>query len=115
MPELAPFEPGNLIAGVEYNPDDVAMGAKLYINNCVFCHGVPAVSNGGAIKNLGYVDPSIIANLEEQVFNGPYQGMGMPDFTGRLSEDEVTKIKAFIQGTADMVRAQMEAAAAGGG
>ncbi len=114
MPELAPFEPGNLIAGVEYNPDDVAMGAKLYINNCVFCHGVPAVSNGGAIKNLGYVDPSIIANLEEQVFNGPYQGMGMPDFTGRLSEDEVTKIKAFIQGTADMVRAQMEAAAGGG-
>lgn len=114
MPEAAPFEPGNLIAGVEYNPDDVAMGAKLYINNCVFCHGVPAVTNGGAIKNLGYVDPSIIANLEEQVFDGPYQGMGMPDFTGRLSEDEVTKIKAFIQGTADLVRAQMEAAAGGG-
>nr|MBX2872779.1 PQQ-dependent dehydrogenase, methanol/ethanol family [Saprospiraceae bacterium] len=102
LPEMAPFEPGTLIAGVEYDPGHVAMGAKLYINNCLFCHGMPAVSNGGAIKNLGYVDPNIIANLEEQVFDGPYQGMGMPNFTGRLSEDEVTKIKAFIQGTADM-------------
>lgn len=114
MPEAAPFEPGTLLAGVEYNPDDVAMGAKLYINNCIFCHGVPAVTNGGAIKNLGYVDPSVIANLEEQLFDGPYQGMGMPDFTGRLSEDEVIKLKAFIQGTADMVRAQMEATLGGG-
>jgi hypothetical protein len=28
----------------------------------------------------------------------------MPDFTGRLSEDDVVKIQAFIQGTADAVR-----------
>ena len=29
---------------------------------------------------------------------------GMPDFTGRLSADDVEKIKAFIQGTADAIR-----------
>ena len=28
----------------------------------------------------------------------------MPDFTGKLSPEEVEKIKAFIQGTADAIR-----------
>ena len=28
----------------------------------------------------------------------------MPDFTGKLTEADVVKIKAFIQGTADAVR-----------
>lgn len=28
----------------------------------------------------------------------------MPDFTGKLSESDVTKIIAFIQGTADAIR-----------
>ena len=29
---------------------------------------------------------------------------GMPDFTGKLTEGDVAKIKAFIQGTADAIR-----------
>jgi quinohemoprotein ethanol dehydrogenase len=29
---------------------------------------------------------------------------GMPDFTGKLSMEDVQKIKAFIQGTADAIR-----------
>ena len=29
---------------------------------------------------------------------------GMPDFTGKLTADEVEKIKAFIQATADSIR-----------
>ena len=28
----------------------------------------------------------------------------MPDFTGKLKTEDVTKIKAFIQGTADAIR-----------
>jgi quinohemoprotein ethanol dehydrogenase len=28
----------------------------------------------------------------------------MPDFTGKLTDDDVVKIKAFIQGTADAIR-----------
>ena len=28
----------------------------------------------------------------------------MPDFVGKLTEDDVVKIQAFIQGTADAVR-----------
>ncbi|CKU94612.1 Quinohemoprotein ethanol dehydrogenase type-1 precursor [Mycobacterium tuberculosis] len=29
---------------------------------------------------------------------------GMPDFTGKLSGEEIESIKAFIQGTADAIR-----------
>lgn len=65
MLEVVFFELGILIVGVEYNLDDVVMGVKLYINNCVFCYGVFVVVNGGVIKNLGYVDFLIIVNLEE--------------------------------------------------
>jgi quinohemoprotein ethanol dehydrogenase len=28
----------------------------------------------------------------------------MPDFTGKLKPEEIDKIKAFIQGTADAIR-----------
>jgi len=65
---------------------------------------VPGVDNGGNIKNLGYASPETIANLKDIVFKGPFMDRGMPDFTGKLSEDDVTKIAAFIQGTADAIR-----------
>jgi quinohemoprotein ethanol dehydrogenase len=32
----------------------------------------------------------------------------MPDFTGKLNDEDVVKIRAFIQGTADAVRPKKE-------
>jgi quinohemoprotein ethanol dehydrogenase len=74
------------------------------VSNCVFCHGVPGVDRGGNIPNLGYMDASYIENLDKFIFKGPAMERGMPDFTGKLSADDVEKIKAFIQGTADAIR-----------
>jgi quinohemoprotein ethanol dehydrogenase len=74
------------------------------VANCVFCHGVPGVDRGGNIHNLGYVSPDVLADLERSLFNGPFVSQGMPDFTGKLTADEVTRIKAFIQATADSIR-----------
>jgi len=65
---------------------------------------VPGVDRGGNIPNLGYMDASYIENLDKFVFKGPATERGMPDFTGKLSMDDVQKIKAFIQGTADAIR-----------
>jgi quinohemoprotein ethanol dehydrogenase len=48
--------------------------------------------------------PEIIAHLDKVVFNGPASERGMPNFTGKLTPDDVEKIKAFIQGTADAIR-----------
>jgi quinohemoprotein ethanol dehydrogenase len=66
--------------------------------------GVPGVDNGGNVRNLGFVPKDEIANLKDIVFNGPFKDRGMPDFTGKLKEEDVVKIQAFIQGTADAVR-----------
>ena len=79
-------------------------GFGLYVSNCLFCHGVPGVDKGGNIPNLGYVDADSIAKLEDAVFSKEFAELGMPDFAGKLKSDDLEKIKAFIQGTADAVR-----------
>jgi quinohemoprotein ethanol dehydrogenase len=104
LPEFVKYQTENLLEGVKYDPKDVPEGTALYVAACATCHGVPGVDRGGNVRNLGYVPASEIANLKEIVFNGPFRDKGMPDFTGKLTEADVVKIQAFIQGTADAVR-----------
>ncbi|SEQ84349.1 quinohemoprotein ethanol dehydrogenase [Solimonas aquatica] len=103
-PDFVQYQMSGLLTGVKYNPADVPAGTALYVSHCVFCHGVPGVDKGGHIRNLGYVPAAEIENLDKFVFKGPMMPLGMPDFTGKLSKEDVEKIKAFIQGTADAVR-----------
>jgi quinohemoprotein ethanol dehydrogenase len=111
LPAFVDYQLGNLVAGVKYRPEDVPEGTALYVSNCVFCHGVPGVDKGGNIPNLGYQPARVISNLEKYVFKGPMTDLGMPDFTGKLSQADVEKIKAFIQGTADAIRPKGPSAA----
>ena len=104
MPDFVGYRMGKLLQGVSYDPKHYQEGTAIYVSNCVFCHGVPGVDRGGNIPNLGYSAADIITNLDRMVFKGPYMANGMPDFTGRLSAEDVEKVKAFIQGTADAIR-----------
>ncbi len=103
-PDFVDYQLGKLLQGVPYDPKDVPAGTALYVQNCAFCHGVPAVDRGGNIPNLGYSDPRVITNLQATVLSGALASRGMPNFQGKLSEADVDKIKAFVQGTADAVR-----------
>ncbi|MDT7837185.1 PQQ-dependent dehydrogenase, methanol/ethanol family [Aquabacterium sp. OR-4] len=103
-PEPMPYRQGTLVQGVKYDPALVNAGLGLYINNCAFCHGVPGVDRGGNVPNLGYSIAYNIDNLDKFLFKGPGMANGMPDFTGKLTMDDVASLKAFIQGTADAVR-----------
>ena len=107
MPEFAQLENKPLLQGVEYDPEDIALGAKTFISSCVFCHGVPAVNSGGNIPNLGYSSPEVINQLEKYVLEGALEAKGMPNFKERLDEDDVRRLKAFIQATADQVSQQI--------
>ena len=104
-PEFVQYRAGQAVAGREVRPGQGRRTAPLlYVSNCVFCHGVPGVDRGGNIPNLGYMAPAYIENLDKFVFKGPATERGMPDFTGKLNADDIEKIKAFIQGTADAIR-----------
>ena len=104
LPAFAHYQMTELLQGVKYDPADVKVGTLLYVTNCLFCHAVPGVASGGNIRNLAYVGKDYIENLDKVLFGGPFLDQGMPDFTGKLTVEDVTKIKAFIQGTADAIR-----------
>jgi len=104
FPEIGRYKLGPLISGVKYDPKDAREGGALYVSNCIACHGYPGVDNGGNIPNLGYVDADLIANLDRAVLRKEFADQGMPDFTGKLKPEDLEKIKAFIQGTADAIR-----------
>jgi quinohemoprotein ethanol dehydrogenase len=104
LPDFTKYQIGNLLSGVKYDPKDVPDGTALYVEACATCHGTPGVDKGGNVKNLGYAPTEEIANLKDVVFKGPFMDRGMPDFTGKLTDEDVVKIQAFIQGTADAVR-----------
>jgi quinohemoprotein ethanol dehydrogenase len=103
-PAFVKYQTEGLLAGVKYDPKDVPEGTALYVTACAQCHGVPGVDKGGNVRNLGYVSKATIENLKDFVFKGPFLDRGMPDFTGKLTEADVVKIQAFIQGTADAIR-----------
>lgn len=64
---------------------------------------MPGVNKGGNVRNLGYVAKDEIINLKEIVFNGLFKDRGTPDFTAMLKGEDVLKIVAYIQSTADAV------------
>jgi mono/diheme cytochrome c family protein len=110
LPAFTKYQMENLLSGVKYDPADVGPGTLLYVSNCAICHGVPGVDKGGNVRNLGYVGADTITNLKTIVFSGAYKSQGMPDFTGKLKDDDVVKITAFIQGVADSIRPKEPAA-----
>jgi quinohemoprotein ethanol dehydrogenase len=104
LPEFVKYQTEGLLAGVKYDPKDVPEGTAIYVAACVQCHLVPGVHNGGNVRNLAYIGKASIENLKDFVFKGPHREQGMPDFTGKLKEEDIPKLQAFIQGTADAIR-----------
>ena len=104
LPEFVKYQTEDLLAGVKYDPKDVPEGTAIYVAACVQCHLVPGVHNGGNVRNLAYIGKEPIENLKDIVFKGPFVDEGMPDFTGKLKEEDIPKLQAFIQGTADAIR-----------
>jgi quinohemoprotein ethanol dehydrogenase len=104
LPAFVKYQTEGLLKGVKYDPKDIEEGTAIYVAACAACHSVPGVDNGGNIRNLGYVATESITNLKDIVFKGPFRDRGMPDFTGKLKEEDIPKLQAFIQGTADAIR-----------
>ena len=106
MPERVAYQMNALVGGLKYDPQLVQAGAALYNSNCIACHGYPGISKGGALPSLTYLPAAMIDNLGSFIINGPAISRGMPNFAGKLSDDDVQKLRAFILGMADAVRPQ---------
>jgi len=46
----------------------------------------------------------VVFRLAEVTTTRIFSFLGMPDFSGKLKDEDVVKIQAFIQGTADAIR-----------
>ncbi|HEU0198281.1 MAG TPA: PQQ-dependent dehydrogenase, methanol/ethanol family [Nevskiaceae bacterium] len=102
-PSFAAYPNAPFLTGVKFNPKDVKAGTAVYINHCAICHGTPGANTGGSVPNLGHSPTGMIDNLQKIVFNGPFVDNGMPDFTGRLTQQNVEQLKAFIQATTNVM------------
>jgi quinohemoprotein ethanol dehydrogenase len=65
---------------------------------------VPGINNGGNIPNLGYVGAEVLTNLDALLADRAWVSEGMPDFSTRLDEQDIAKLRAFIQATAEAAR-----------
>jgi len=93
----APAGPANPFAG---NSQAIAQGERAYNQNCTSCHG----PNGGA----GEIGPEIVHNLSVplrgelddnqilDVIRDGAPGTVMPAWKGKLADDDILKIGAFL-------------------
>ena len=95
-----------MVSGIAYTPEDVQAGTGLYVENCAGCHGAPGLNNGGNVPNLGYAHRELLEQLPHVVLDGIFLGSGMPRCAGRLNEEQVLQIRAFILSSADAARRQ---------
>jgi len=64
--------------------------------NCAICH-VRAASDKRQRPQFAYVGADPIRNLKSTVFQRRLRGAADANFTGKLSDDDVVKLTAFIQ------------------
>ncbi len=72
-------------------------GAKVFSNNCASCHigGNNVVNRAKTLKqgDLEKYDMASLAAIKSQVTNGK---LAMPAFKGRLSEDQIENVAAYV-------------------
>lgn len=73
----------------------IAKGDAAFHRNCAVCHGFFAMS-AGAIPDLRYSSPEVLARYKEIVIDGELKDNGMASFSDLLNEEDVKAIRAYI-------------------
>ncbi len=77
------------------NDETVKKGGNIFNTYCGTCH-VIAENGGGVAPDLGYSLFVGTQTFKEVVLNGALLVNGMPNFSNRLSEEDVSSIEQFI-------------------
>jgi len=80
--------------------EELQHGALLYTQYCMACHSGVADNDYGVIPDLGYSSEATHKILKNIVLKGLLESKGMPNFSNRLSEKNVTEIQSYILATA---------------
>lgn len=105
-PEFYETKPKELInLNFSATKDEINRGQTLFSKYCSTCHGWMG-ANGGALPNLAYSGEGTFAIFEDIVLKGIFLKKGMPDFSDRLNQKEVTDIKNYILYSANELRAK---------
>ncbi len=83
----------------EFNPFDAQIGARIYLNNCVYCHGpdgdqVPGIKLGAGKFKHASTDADIMEIIRKGI-----PGTGMPAQTN-MPEQQVRYIVAYLRSLA---------------
>jgi putative copper resistance protein D len=108
-PAIEPAYPTSFYAPAEpYAAASVVHGARLYVENCAFCHGAAGTGNGAAAAGLtvrpaDLTAPHLFAHTEGDLFWWVSHGRGngaMPGFAGVMSPAERWDVINFIRARA---------------
>jgi quinohemoprotein ethanol dehydrogenase len=93
FPKVAPAK----LIDIEYTAteEEINKGEEIYGSYCQRCHGIMGM-NGGSIPNLAYSNESVFGFMKEILLDGVLLELGMPNFSDRLTEEDVQLIKKYI-------------------
>ncbi len=79
-------------------PSDMALGEKLYLQNCVFCHQADAIGKAGFAPSL--TNPELLATASDRFLQSTIRdgrsGTGMPPFA-HLGRNGIKSIVAYLR------------------
>jgi len=97
LPQLTALQPSG-------TPAEIGKGLTLYVTYCVTCHGDSFGAGGGALPDLTYSSDAVFENHKAIILEGSLASMGMPNFEGRLTDEDVDDIGNFLKYTASSFR-----------
>jgi mono/diheme cytochrome c family protein len=77
-------------------PEQVDQGREVYEEFCQTCHGRDMASSGAVTFDLRQFPKDDGARFRDSVLKG--KGTAMPAFEGRISDEEVTLLWAYVRG-----------------
>lgn len=81
---------------------DVAEGATVFTNNCAACHaGGRNVVNGAKTLKQSDLEKYEMNSADAIIYQVTNGKMAMPAFRGRLSEDQIESVAAYVLSQAE--------------
>ena len=95
-PEKLPaFEHPLTTIKTDASPEHIGNGWNVFTRFCIHCHPSPGAGHAST-PDLARSSNDIFDNYKSIILEGSLAKQGMPDFKGRITEQEIEDVKSFI-------------------